>query len=85
MRCRFGAHLWIVTRHLSHWYRAHFEDELTEEATWASHSQPFHVHFAADPQEGFTSTPRKLPEKQHSRASLNPTTYPPSYEMKMVV
>ena len=31
--------------------RAHFEDELAEEVTWASHSHPQQMHFAADPQE----------------------------------
>ena len=29
--------------------RAHFENELAEEATWALHSQLHHVHFASDP------------------------------------
>ena len=65
--------------------RAHFKDELAEEVTWASHSQLHHVHFAADLQRGFTSNPRKLPEKQQSRARLNPTTYPASYKMKLAV
>ena len=37
----------------------YFEDELAEEATWACHSHPHHVHFAADPQRGFT--PQKFP------------------------
>ena len=60
--------------------RAHFENELVEEVTWVSHSQPCHVHFASDPQGGFTSSPRKYPEEQ---ARLNPATYPPRYEMKM--
>ena len=63
--------------------RSHFENELAEEATWASHSHPCHVHFASDPQGGFASTPRKLPEEQRSRASLNPTAYLTGYERKM--
>ena len=62
--------------------REHFENELAEEATWISHSQPHHVHFASVLQGAFTSTPRKCPEEQ---AMLNPTVYPPRYEMKMVV
>ena len=64
--------------------RANFENELTEEVTWASHSHPCHVHFASDPHVGFTSTPRKYPEEQRPQARLNPATYPPRYEMKMV-
>ena len=63
---------------------AHFENELAEEATWASHSYPCHMHFASDHQEGSTFTPRKLPEEQRSQASLNPTTYQPVHEMKMM-
>ena len=64
--------------------RAHFVNELAEEATWVSHSQPCRAHFATDPQGGFTSTPRKYPEEQRFHARLNPATYPPMYEMKMV-
>ena len=43
--------------------------------------------FAVDPQGAFTSTPRKLPEEQQPKDSINqiaPTTYPSSYEMKIV-
>ena len=65
--------------------RADFEIELAEEATWVSHSHPCHVHFASNPQVGFTSTPRKYPEEQRPQARLNPATYPPRYEMKMVM
>ena len=56
--------------------RVPFENELAEEATWASHSHPCHVHFDSDPQGGFTSTPRKYPDEQRSQARLNPATYP---------
>ena len=44
--------------------RAHFENKLAEEATWASHHQLHYVYFALDPQRGFTSTPRKLPRSK---------------------
>ena len=37
--------------------RAYFEDELAEEATWASHSHLHHVCFATDPLGGLTSAP----------------------------
>ena len=60
--------------------REHFENELAEEATWVSYSQPCHVGFASGPRGGFPSTPRKYPDKQ---ARLNPAIYPPRYEIKM--
>ena len=65
--------------------RSQFESELAEEATWASHSHLYHVHFASDPQGGFTSTHRQYPEENKSMARFNPATYPPGYEMKVVV
>ena len=37
------------------------------------------------PLGGFTSTPRRHPEKNRSMARVNPATYPPGYEMKVVV
>ena len=57
--------------------RSNFENELAKEATWASHSHPCHVHFASDPQGGFTSTPRRYPEQSGPTARFNPATYPP--------
>ena len=50
--------------------RSYFENELAEEATWASHSHPCHVHFASDPQGGFTSAPRKCPEECRSNSQI---------------
>ena len=64
--------------------KANFENELAEEATWVLYSQPHHVHFASEPQGGFTSTLRKYPEQKRSHTRFNPATYPPRYEMKMV-
>ena len=63
--------------------RTHFENELAEENTWVSHSHLCHVHFAPNPQVGFTSTPRKHLEEQGSQATYNPAMCPPRYEMKM--
>ena len=58
-----------------------FDDILvmgrSHEATWPSHNQPCQVHFASDPQGGFTSTPRRYPEENNSMARFNPATYPP--------
>ena len=62
--------------------RVHFEDELSEEATWASHSWIMCILVQA--LGGLSSTPRKFLETW-SRASLNPTTYPPGYETMMMV
>ena len=42
------------------------------------------MHFASNPQGGFTSTPRRHPEEDRLRATLNPDTYPPRYEMKVL-
>ena len=39
--------------------RSNFENELAEEATWTLHHHLQHVHFASNPQGGFTSTPRR--------------------------
>ena len=77
-RCGVGlAHTSGISQDILVTGRANFENELTEEATWASHSHPCHVHFASDPQVGFTSTTRKYPEEQHPQARFNPATYPP--------
>ena len=84
MRYRFGAHLWNITGHFWSLVGLILKNKLAEEVTWASYNQPCHVHFASDPQGGFTSVPRKLPDEQRSRAHFNPTTYSSSYEMKMV-
>ena len=65
--------------------RSNFENELAEEATWTSHHHLQHVYFAFNPQGGFTSTPRRHLEEDRLRARINPDTYPPRYEMKMVV
>ena len=62
--------------------RDHFENELAEEAIWALQSAT-PCAFCFRSLGGFTSTPRKCPEEQRSRASLNPTMYPSSYDMKM--
>ena len=43
--------------------RSNFENKLAKEVTWASHSHPCHVHFASDPQGGFTSTPEDIPRR----------------------
>ena len=64
--------------------RSNFENELAKEATWTVHYHLQHVHFASNPQGGFTSTPRRHPEEDRMRARLNPETYPPGYEMKVV-
>ena len=37
--------------------RSQFKDELAEEGTWNVHQHLQHVHFASNPQGGFTSTP----------------------------
>ena len=65
--------------------RPNFENELAKEATWALHNHLHHVHFASNPQGGFTSTPRRQPEEDRSMARVNPATYLPRYEMKVVV
>ena len=57
--------------------RSQFENELAEEATWNVHQHLQHVHFASDPQGGFTSTPIR------SKARGNPEVYPPRYDMKV--
>ena len=65
--------------------RSNFENEMVKEATWVLHNHPCHVHFTSNPQEGFTSTPRRHPEEDRSMARVNPVTYPSGYEMKVVV
>ena len=76
---------------------AYFEDELAKEATWASKSHLCHVCFVIDPQGGLTSNPQKLMEERESNiishhqqgkaniSQIDPTIYPPGYEMKMAV
>ena len=65
--------------------RSNFENDLAKEATWTLHHHLQHVHFTSDPQGGFTSTPRRHHEEDRIRARINPDTYPPRYEMKVVV
>ena len=64
--------------------RSNFENELGEEATWNVHQHPQHVHFASNPQGGFTSTPLRHPEEDRMRARVNSDVYPPGYDMKVV-
>ena len=47
------------------------------------HQHSHHVHFASDPQGRFTSTPRRHPEEDRSRARISPEVYPPRYGMKV--
>ena len=63
--------------------RSQFEDELAKEATWNVHQHLQHVHFASNPQGGFTSTPLRHPEEDRSKARINPEVYPPGYDMKV--
>ena len=65
--------------------RSNFENKLAKEATWVLHNHPCHVHFASNPQGGFTSTPRRCPEEDRSMAIVNPVAYLPAHEMKVVV
>ena len=65
--------------------RSQFENELAEEATWVSHNQPHHVHFASNPSGGIYIYPRRYPEENKSLARFNPATYPPRYEMEVAV
>ena len=41
------------------------------------------MHFASNPQEGFTSTPLKHPEGGRSKARVSTEVYPPGYDMKV--
>ena len=43
------------------------------------------MHFASDPQGGFTSTPIRHPEEDRLKARMDPEEYPPGYQMKVVV
>ena len=43
------------------------------------------MHFASEPQGGFTSTPIRHPEEDRSKARINPEVYPPRYDMKVAV
>ena len=43
------------------------------------------MHFASDPQGGFTSTPLRHPEEGRSKARVNTEVYPPGYDMKVAV
>ena len=43
------------------------------------------MHFASNPQGGFTSTPLRHPEEGRSKARVNTEVYPPGYDMKVVV
>ena len=74
--------------------KAHFEDELAEEATWGSH-HPHHVCFASSQEGDLTSTPLKssvkvgeenilLPQQRKARECLmSNTACPLGYEMWM--
>ena len=42
------------------------------------------MHFASNPQGGFTSTPLRHPEEGRSKARVNTEVYPPRYDMKVV-
>ena len=85
-RCGAGlAHTSGISQDIPVAGRAHFENELAEEATWVSHSHPYHVHFASNLQVEFTLTHRRYPEEQKPRVRCNPATYRPGYVMKMVV
>ena len=44
-----------------------------------------HVHFASNPQEGLTSTPRRHLEEDSTKARLSSDVYPPRYDMKVAV
>ena len=79
------AHASAISQDIPVAGRSNFENELAEEATWTLHNNPRHVHFASNPQGGFTSTPRRHLEGDGVRARLNPDAYPPGYEMKVVV
>ena len=60
-----------------------FEDELAEEATWNAHQHLRHVHFASNPQGGFTSTPLRHPKEGRAKARVSTEVYPPRYDMKV--
>ena len=62
-----------------------FKDELAKEATWNVHQHPQHVHFASNPQGGFTSTPLRHPEEGRAKARVSTEVYPPKYDMKVAV
>ena len=79
------AHALGISQDIQVTGRSIFEYELAQEATWALHNHPCHVHFASNPQGGFTSTPRRYPEKSRQTARFNPATYPPGYEMKVAM
>ena len=49
------------------------------------HQHPRHVHFASNPQGGFTSTPLRHPEEGRARARVSTEVYPPGYDMKVAV
>ena len=65
--------------------RSNFENELAEEAKWTLHNHPQQVHFASNPQGGFTSTPRRHLEEDRVRVRVNSDTHPPGYGMKVAV
>ena len=43
------------------------------------------MHFASNPQGGFTSTPLRHPEEGRTRTRVKTEVYPPGYDMKVVV
>ena len=42
------------------------------------------VHFASNPQGGFTSTPLRHPEEGRSKARVSTVVYSPGYDMKVL-
>ena len=73
--------------------RSNFENELAEAATWTScpciSASQFNVFATCalcfQPSGGLTSTPRTHLDEDRVRARINSNTYPPRYEMKVVV
>ena len=63
--------------------RSQFKNELAKEATLNAHQHLQHVHFASNPQGGFTSTPLRHSEEGRSKARVSTEVYPPGYDMKV--
>ena len=78
-----AAHASVISQDILVIGRSQFENELAKEATWNVHQHPWHVHFASDPQGGFTSTPIRHPEGDRVKARIDPEVYPPGYHMKV--
>ena len=80
-----AAHASVISQDILVDGRSQFENELAKEATWNVHQHPWHMHFASDPQGGFTSTPLRHPEEARMIARVNSDVYPPGYDMKVAV